>query len=204
MTITEVKYYYYRDKKKSPRITVCRVRLDNGVYSYGWSICTEASPHREIILEPHPSLDKAGFVLRRGGRAIARGRAVVALTAKRGVPCRVGPDGIICRFFHRPIHRPEALAVVHACHAGSLLQFLDERDVRWLPNSLRPIPSPSVSLLPPPTNTLSEQKALYILAGADANELEHLEMLTERSLSDGEVMVYSEGLERFVPQNEAL
>ena len=188
MTITDVRYYYYRDQHRAPRVTICRVRDDLGRYGYGWSICTEPSPH--------PGDRIHDDTLIRGGRSIARGRAEAALTVKRGIACFIKADKIVCRLYWRPIRRREALAVIRACAgAFGLLACIKERDVLWFPETLRP-----------KSIAYNQVPMKHILAGSDANELARLEMLGYADAAGylHTPTVYSEALERFVPESEAL
>ncbi len=215
MTITNVKYYYYRDQHRAPRVTLCRVRDDLGRYGYGWSICTDPSPH--------PGDRIQNDTLIRGGRSIARGRAEAALSVRRGIACYVKADQIICRLYWRPIRRLEALAVIRACPgAFGILACIKERDVLWFPKIMRPKISEEFS----PAWRFASNEAVEaqiefqkdverrrarrlanaIRAGADANELARLEILG--AVDDAGYLntptVYSEALERFVPESEAL
>ena len=199
MTITEVKYYYYRDQHRAPRVTLCRVRDDQGRYGYGWSICTEPSPH--------PGDRIQNDTLIRGGRSIAKGRAEAALTPRRGIACFIKADRVVCRLYWRPIRRREALAVIRACGgAFGLLACIKERDVLWFPETMRP---PTVPLDVSPrfgSQIPSKELSKAIRAGGDANELARLEILGAVDAAGylHTPTVYSEALERFVPESEAL
>ena len=222
MVITDVKYYYYRDQHRAPRVTLCRVRDDLGRYGYGWSICTEPSPH--------PGDRIQNDVLIRGGRSIARGRAEAALTERRGIACFIKADGVVCRLYWRPIRRREALAVLLTCGgAFGVFACIKERDVLWFPETMRP-PAVPIEAIPRFGSQIhSKQLSTAIRAGGDANELARLEILgavdaagylTEvdvnalarekvlqhlERLQEAEARkVYSEVLERFVPESEAL
>ena len=202
MTITDVKYFYYRDPHRAPRVTLCRVRDDLGRYGYGWSICTDPSPHPGDRIQDGQLL--------RGGRSIARGRAEAALTTKRGVACCIKADGVVCRLYWRPIRHPEALAVIRACGgAFGLLACIKECDVLWYPEPMRPPTVPLDAIPRFGSQIPSRQLSNAIRAGADANELTRLEMLESAMLTDAAGYlqtpeVYSEALERFVPESEAL
>lgn len=198
MTITEVKYYYYRDQHRAPRVTLCRVRDDLGRYGYGWSICTDPSPH------PGDRIQDGELI--RGGRSIARGRAEASLTPRRGIACFIKADGVVCRLYWRPIRRREALEVIRTCpEAFGLLACIKERDILWFPETMRPPAVPIDAILrfgsQIPSKQLSKawsaaaaankvaaaqlefQKDVErrlskaIRAGGDANELARLEML---------------------------
>ena len=246
MTITDVKYYYYRDQHRAPRLTLCRVRDDQGRYGYGWSICTDPSPH------PGDRIQDGELI--RGGRSIAKGRAEAALTERRGIACFSKPDGVVCRLYWRLIRRREALAVIRACGgAFGLLACIKERDVLWFPETMRPTMreisqkstvsteghhdvSESIfdryrrgTASDEETDKKKAQLQRHLLAGADANELARLEILGAvdsagyltqvdvnalsrkkalqhlDTLQEAEARkVYSEALERFVPESEAL
>ena len=199
MTITDVKYYYYRDKHRAPRVTLCRVRDDMGRYGYGWSICTEPSPHPGDRIQDD--------VLIRGGRSIARGRAEAALTERRGIACFIKADGVVCRLYWRPIRRREALAVLLTCGgAFGLFACIKERDILWFPESMRPPVVPIDAIPRFGSQIPSKQLSTAIRAGGDANELARLEMLGYMDAAGylHNPTVYSEALERFVPESEAL
>ena len=199
MTITEVKYYYYRDQHRAPRVTLCRVRDDLGRYGYGWSICTDPSPH------PGDRIQEGKLI--RGGRSIAKGRAEAALTTRRGIACFIKADGVVCRLYSRPIQRCEALAVIRACpQAFGLLACIKERDVLWFPETMRPPTVPLDAIPRFSSQVPSKQLSKAIRAGGDANELARLEMLGYMDAAGylHDPTVYSEALERFVPESEAL
>ena len=199
MTFSEIRYYYYRDQHRAPRVTLCRVRDDLGRYGYGWSICTDPSPH------PGDRIHDGQRI--RGGRSIARGRAEAALSVRRGLACPIGVDGVICRLYWRPICREEALMVIHDCQAHGLLSFLESRNVRLVPMSLQPSTRLPIGDIPRLGSQIPYEKlANAIRAGADANELARLEMLGAVDAAGylGTPTVYSEALKRFVPESEAL
>lgn len=221
MTFSEIRYYYYRDAHRAPRVTICRVCDTQGRYGYGWSICTEPSPHPGDRIQ----FDWAGNdVWIRGGRSIARGRATAALTGTRGVECL--PYGTApCFLYRRPIRRAEAIGVLVACHAFALLNVQETRDVRGFPLPILPpqqaVPSSNAvtdtvvanpHAFAPSSQVSARRLTTYrhaILAGADANELARLELLEAFPLTDAAGYlqvpeVYSEALERFVTESEAL
>ena len=204
MVVPDIRYQYYRDRHGAPRVTLCRIRTEDGHYGYGWSICTDPSPH--------PADRMHNDIRIRGGRSIARGRAEAALK-NRGVQCHPFLDAS-CWIFHRPIRRVEALAVLEECQAAAMLYFLTTRNTKWLSQAMRPDMGSRSDTHVKPQGTPSPQhpqifQSIYLRAGADANELARLEMLEAQQATDAAgylqtPTVYSEVLERFVPENEAL
>ena len=184
MIITEARYCYYRDEGGAPRVTVCRVRDDQGRYGYGWSICTEPTPHHHDTGEY--LLYDDSFVRQRGGRSIARGRAEVAFTPPRGQACF--GTRIPCYRFWRPIRRPEAREMLVRCKAMGVF-LLSQGILDQLPRSMQPL-----------------SHHLHGQAGADATEVQRLEIFTGVDaagyLDASPIQVYSEELERFVPETE--
>lgn len=155
MTITDTRYCYYRDDRRQPRITLCAVRYDDGRIGYGWAI---AGPDdrfsyenwwEEITYTEAPW--RVDCKLRLGGKALARGRAEVAVTKRhRGIPCcdwrgeaheqyTVGVLGHVWRYA-RPVKREEAIETIYQCNdeESGFLRLIDYGDVRYLPKALRP------------------------------------------------------------------
>lgn len=134
MLITDVRYFYYRDDHRTPRITLCAVRADDGRIGYGWAICSYSDACVRDI-----------------GMFRARGRAMVALEKRgRGMPCcdwvgegaqqyTQGVLGYVWRYA-RPVMRGEAKIVINACDdaAYGLYRLFEYGDVRGLPKAMRP------------------------------------------------------------------
>jgi hypothetical protein len=155
MTITAVRYFYYRDDKRAPRITLCAVRADDWRVGYGWAICdwrvgygwaicSASDPvHKDDWLEwidDGRTNNAQAFVRRVGGKTLARGRAEAALTKRgRGFQC-LNWQPHVWRYA-RPVRRKEAQDVMAQCDYEQMKGFLrlvKEGDVRGLPKALRP------------------------------------------------------------------
>ena len=243
MVVSDIRYQYYRDRHGAPRVTLCRIRTEDGRYGYGWSICTDGIVrYVDEVLLVRPSTPSGAYTLTRmrGGRSIARGRAEAALK-NRGIQCQPFTDAS-CWIFHRPICRPEAVAVLEECQATALLRCLATRNMKWLRQAMQPdavgqnhtyvnphaagaahyrpitqdkyFPGGSIIAdeISPRLLSIEEVAQLYDRArraGVDAIELERLERLEAQQATDAAgylqtPTVYSEVLERFVPDNEAL
>ena len=151
MTITDVRYYYYRDDKRQPRITLCVVRADDGRIGYGWSICSQLDVFHKEDYYTGSLFTMRGYEKHVGGKTIARGRAEVALAKRgRGIPCQnwvsdgmnqhtEGVLGHIWRYA-RDICRDDAKRVINVCvdAAEPLYRLTEYGDVRGLPTSMRP------------------------------------------------------------------
>ena len=151
MNITDVRYFYYRDERRRPLITLCAVRADDGRIGYGWAICSASDQvHKDDWYDDDPH-DQRSYVFCAGGKRIARGRAEVALTKRgRGIPCcdwvgegaqrhRQSILNYVWRYARR-INRDEAKRVIHACGApAEALWLLTEYgDGGGLPKALLP------------------------------------------------------------------
>lgn len=150
-----IRYYYFRDDKRAPRVTLCAVRDKDGRIGYGWSICSaDDTPRREDWY----AWDDAhvDYVRHVGGRTLARGRAEAALK-KRGAPARTCRDTIVTErseqtflphvlIYRRPVLRTEARAMLQECcgwygepgFSAGLWKLIDYHDPSWLPPSMRP------------------------------------------------------------------
>ena len=163
LTPVDVCYHYYRDTHNRPLVTLCRVILHQEFTGYGWAICTDPTPHYETRTAYCPLTDTMRIV--RGGRRIAHGRALAALTPRRGVH-------LLCQApayrFWRPIRRREAFQVLEQCPgAEALLRLVECNSTEALPLRMQPYPqgrmietsSDTQNLSIAQLDTLSEAKA---------------------------------------------
>lgn len=129
----DVRFYYYRDEKKRPLVTLCKVKHDDGRIGYGWAVCSASDNcHKRDLYgyEQGPEACKVAF----GGKSIALGRAEAAL--RRGKPL---DDHVWC--YKRTIQRDEALAVLWQCRAYAIVALEARGDYTLLPRSMQPYQS---------------------------------------------------------------
>lgn len=135
--LADIRYFYFRDDRRRPVITLCRVINENGLVGYGWAICgPKDNPHKENILVRDRTTRQ--WIEVRGGRSIALGRAVAAL--RRGMP---SPCAANVRVYDRKVHRQVARSVAIECQAMGFVALAALGDPWQLPKSMQP---PSVEV----------------------------------------------------------
>lgn len=132
MDAEDIRFYYWRDDQRAPRITLCRL-VRHGITAYGWAIAATDMPCYA------------------DGRLIAWQRAVWAM-GKAGKYVDECTDR---RAWGRPILRQEAVHAVHACGAYALLALSDASETVSLPQSMQPPESlqRTYGALPPPESS---------------------------------------------------
>ena len=115
LIFVDIRFYYFRDDKRRPRVTLCRVITDDHRIGYGWAICGDGdNPNRDF------------------GRWLAKGRAGAAL--RRG---RQAQDAERTWVYPRPILRREAVDVLGDCQADFEIIHLSVGIVGDLPDYMR-------------------------------------------------------------------
>ena len=129
----DVRYFYFRDDRRRPVITLCRIIAYDGKVGYGWAVCgPRDNPHKRDVLMYDKTTESWKRI--RGGKSVAYGRAEAAL--KRGEPC-YGCDGTVFTY-GRKVSRMIARNIVFECGATGFSALAQLHDPWQLPRSMRP------------------------------------------------------------------
>lgn len=120
----DVRFFYSRDDKRRPLITLCRVTDTEGRIAFAWAICSGAdNPHKDDI-ELYDS-QRHAWRTEPGGRTLAKGRALRTLAKGH-------------MHYQRPIRHHNARDVMQACQAFGFRALADHGNVSGLPPSMQP------------------------------------------------------------------
>lgn len=124
-------YHYYRDQHEQPKIVLARVIHANKDIGYGWAILGQLDTFHG---KDYGVKDDEGCHTYRGGRRIARERAICAIgNIKRGVQIS---DGVWR--YKRPILHLHAKKVIALTGAQGLLALSCQNTWQELPNNMQP------------------------------------------------------------------
>ena len=129
----DVRYFYFRDDRRRPVITLCRIIAHDGKIGYGWAICgPRDNPHKRDVLMYDKTTESWKRI--RGGKSVAYGRAEAAL--KRGEPCK-GCDGTVFTY-GRKVSRMNAMLAVYESGEKGFQALVYQHDPWQLPRLMRP------------------------------------------------------------------
>jgi hypothetical protein len=126
----ETRYFYFRNGRNHPKVTVAMVRRGDGAVGYGWAIVGKGDLFAYNDMTAYCK-DVGQWTEVRGGKSIARGRAEAALRRGKQIADKVWR-------YDRPIQRPWAIDTIASCNASALFALVWHDAYEALPKSMQP------------------------------------------------------------------